>query len=146
MATISVTFTGSNVDEVAQLIAAWVPPVARGVGRPVAAVALVSAGESANAIVSVLEGIHGEKSRQLLRYLADAGRKGEAVKLSESLMREFGVSSGTAVAGIIGPINRRAGRIMGRPLVAYPSADPKARIWQISRPDAEATLAALDDE
>lgn len=146
MAIISVTFTGSNMDEITQLIAAWVPPGARGVGSPAAAVAPVSAGDAANAIGSVLEGIHGEKSRKLLRYLATAGLKGEVVKLSESLAHEFEVTSGTAFAGMIGPVNRRAKRIMGRLLIDYPSADPKARIWRIAATDAGAVLEALEGE
>jgi hypothetical protein len=81
-----------------------------------------------------------------LRYLAEAGLKGEIVKLSDSLVREFEVNSGTAFAGMIGPVNRRAARIMGRLLIDYPSADPTARIWRISPSDAAAVLEALDSK
>jgi hypothetical protein len=131
-------------DEVARLVAAWTPEAVRGSSDPPAGTTLVSPGDEVIAIRRVLEGIHGEKSRQLLRYLAEAGLKGETVKLSEALVREFGVNSGTAFAGMIRPVNRRAGRIMGRLLIGYPSADPTAKIWQISPADAAAVLEALE--
>lgn len=35
---------------------------------------------------------------------------------------------------------------MGRLLIEYPSADPKARIWRISPIDAAAVLEALEGE
>lgn len=57
--------------------------------------------------------------------------------LSESLVREFGAASGTAFAGMIGPVNRRAAKIVGRPLIEYPSADPAARVWRIAPEDAK---------
>jgi hypothetical protein len=144
MGTISLTFTGSTMDEVARLVAAWTPPAAGALGA--AAVASASPGDEVIAIGRVLEGIHGPKSRQLLHYLAEAGLRGETVKLSESLVREFKVNSGTAFAGMIGPINRRAGRIMGRPLIDYPSADAKARVWRTSPTDAAAVLKALESK
>jgi hypothetical protein len=144
MGTISLTFTGSTMDEVARLVAVWTPPNVGGVGGSAAAATQAVPGGDASAIRRVLEGIHGQKSRRLLRHLAEAGLTGKVLKLSESLVREFGVTGGTAFAGMIGPVNRRAAAIMGRPLIDYPSADPKARIWRIAPADAAAVLEALD--
>jgi hypothetical protein len=144
MGTISLTFTGATMDEVARLVAAWTPLAAGGLGA--APVTPDSPRDDVIAIGQVLEGIHGQKSLQLLRYLAEAGLRDETVKLSDSLVREFEVTSRTAFAGMIGPVNRRARRIMGRLLIEYPSADPRARIWRISQIDAAAVLEALGSE
>lgn len=143
MGTISLTFTGSTMEEVARLVGAWVPPVAlAGTSR---AEAPSSTADDAAVIRRVLSGVHGQQSRRLLRYLAEAGLRDESVKLSDALVREFGVAGGTAFAGMIGPVNRRAEKVMGRYLIDYPSADPKARVWRIAPEDAQAVLDALDD-
>ena len=144
MGSISVTFTGSTMDEVAQLVAAWRPPVTRrsdGTNRT--AVASVPPADAAAAIGRVLSGVNGQKSRRLLRLLADAGVKGEVVTLSATLVSDFGVSGGTAFAGMIGPVNRRAMAILGRPLIDNAAADPNARAWRIGPEDARAVLDAL---
>jgi hypothetical protein len=69
--------------------------------------------------------------------------KGEVVTLSGSLVRDFGVSGGTAFAGMIGPVNRRAMAVLGRPLIDYTASDPNARVWRIAPSDARAVLDAL---
>jgi hypothetical protein len=144
MGTISITFTGASMEEVARLITAWAPPASAGASgaTPAVPVATTSWGNAA-AITRVMSGVHGAQSRRLLRRIAEAGLKGDHVQLSEALIVEFGVTGGTAFAGMIGPVNRRANAIMGRYLIDYPSADPKARIWQIAPDDARAVLAAL---
>ncbi len=144
MGTISLTFTGATMEEVARLVAAWSPPASAAPGAVTSAVivATTSWGNSA-AIGRVLSGVHGAQSRRLLRRIAEAGLRGEHVQLSDALVSEFGVTGGTAFAGMIGPVNRRANAIMGRSLIGYPSTDPKARIWQIAPDDARAVLAAL---
>jgi hypothetical protein len=83
-----------------------------------------------------------QKSPRLLRLLAEAGMKGDVVKLSDALIREFGVSGGTAFAGMIGPVNRRAMAIMGRSLIQYP--EPNVSLWRIAPEDARAVLDSLD--
>ena len=102
MGSISVTFTGSTIEEVAGLVAAWRPPVTRrsdGANR--AAAASVPPADAGAAIGRVLSGVNGMKSRRLLRLLAEAGMKGEVVTLSASLVSDFGVSGGTAFAGTV---------------------------------------------
>jgi len=144
MGSISITFSGSTMEEVADLVAAWRPPVTRrSVGAHRAAVASVPPADDAAAIGRVLSGVNGQKSRRLLRLLADAGVKGEVVTLSATLVSDFGVSGGTAFAGMIGPVNRRAMAILGRPLIDNAASDPNARVWRIAPEDAGAVLDAL---
>jgi hypothetical protein len=144
MGSISITFSGSTMEEVAGLVAAWRPPVTRrSDGTHRAAVASVLPADAAVAIGRVLSGVNGQKSRRLLRLLAEAGMKGEVVTLSASLVRDFGVSGGTAFAGMIGPVNRRATAILSRPLIDYTASDPNARVWRIAPDDAGAVLDAL---
>jgi hypothetical protein len=144
MGTISLTFTGSTMEEVAGLVAAWRPPVTRrSDGAHRAAVASVPPADDAAAIGRVLSGVNGQKSRRLLRLLAEAGMKGEVVTLSAALVRDFGVSGGTAFAGMIGPVNRRAVAVLGRPLIDNAASDPNARAWRIGLEDARAVLDAL---
>jgi hypothetical protein len=144
MGSISVTFTGSTMEEVAGLVAAWRPPVTRrSDGTHRSAVAAVPPADGAAAIGRVLSGVNGVKSRRLLSLLAEAGTKGEVVTLSGSLVRDFGVSGGTAFAGMIGPVNRRAVAVLGRPLIDNAASDPNARAWRIGPEDARAVLDAL---
>jgi hypothetical protein len=145
MGSISLTFSGSTMDEVAQLVAAWRPPLTRrSDGTHRAAVASVPPADAAAAIGRVLSGVNGVKSRRLLRLLAEAGMKGEVVTLSATLVSEFGVTGGTAFAGMIGPVNRRAMAILGRPLIDNAASDPSARAWRIGPVDAGAVLDALN--
>ena len=144
MTSISITFTGSTMDELLGLIAAWTP--GGGAGKPSAippAPINATKADDAAAIARVLSGVHGEQSRRLLRLLAEAALKDETVKLSAALVQDFGVTGGTAFAGMIGPVNRRAKKVMKRELIDYPSADPKARVWRIAPEDAQAVLDAL---
>lgn len=143
MGSISITFTGATMEEVVRLVAAWTPP-SRGALASGAPAAPSLPADDTTVIGQVLQGVHGQKSRRLLRLLAEAGLTGADVQLSASLIRDFGVTSGTAFAGMIGPVNRRANALMGRSLIDYPSADPKDRIWRIAPPDAAAVLACLD--
>jgi hypothetical protein len=144
MGTISLTFTGSTIEEVAGLVAAWRPPVTRrSDGTHRAAVAAVPPADATAAISRVLSGVNGQKSRRLLRLLAEAGTKGEVVTLSATLVSDFGVSGGTAFAGMIGPVNRRAMAVLGRPLIDNAASDPNARAWRIGPEDARAVLDAL---
>jgi hypothetical protein len=144
MGSISVTFTGSTMEEVAGLVAAWKPPVTRrSDGTHRAAVASVPPADAAAGIGRVLSGVNGVKSLRLLRLLAEAGMKGEVVTLSATLVSEFGVSGGTAFAGMIGPVNRRAMAVLGRPLIDNAASDPNARAWRIGPEDAGAVLDAL---
>ena len=142
MGSISLTFTGSTMEEVAHLVASWAPPAPRDIGSTKAVATSISPANEGAAIGRVLSGVNGHKSRRLLRLLAEAGLKGDVVKLSEALVHEFGVSGGTAFAGMIGPVNRRAKAIMGRSLIDYP--EPKLSIWRITPDDARAVLDALD--
>ena len=143
MGSISLTFTGASMDEVARLVAAWVPPAPRDAGRTKAVATSISPANEGAAIGRVLSGVNGHKSRRLLRLLAAAGLKSDVVKLSEALVHEFGVSGGTAFAGMIGPVNRRAMAILGRPLIDNAASDPSARVWRIGPEDARAVLDAL---
>ena len=143
MGSISLTFTGSSMEEVARIVAAWTPAAAGGSRGTSATVSPTSPADEAAAIGRVLSGVNGQKSRRLLRLLAEAGMKVEVVKLSESLVRDFGVTGGTAFAGMIGPVNRRAMAILGRPLIDYTASDPNARVWRITPSDAKAVLDAL---
>ena len=92
----------------------------------------------------VRSGVAGPKSLRLIRLLAEAGIDGEVVTLTAPLVSDFGVSGGTAFAGMIGPVNRRAMAILGRPLIDYTASDPKARVWRIGPEDARAVLDALN--
>ena len=143
MGTISLTFTGSSMDEVAQLVAAWTPPAARRSGGISAAATSTSPADKAAGIGRVLSGVNGPKSLRLLRLLADAGIEGDVVTLSATLVSDFGVSGGTAFAGMIGPVNRRAMAVLGRPLIDNAASDPNARAWRIGPEDARAVLDAL---
>src|SRR3954454_12474062 len=119
MTSISITFTGSTMAELVDLIATWTPSGVTAGARTTAS-APVAVADDGVAIARVLSGVHGEQSRRLLRLLAEAGLKGERVKLSDSLVRDFGVTGGTAFAGMIGPVNRRAKTLMKRELIDYP--------------------------
>lgn len=143
MGTISLTFTGSSMDEVARLVAAWTPPPVARSGGTREALTPTSPADGVAAIGRVLSGVNGQKSRRLLRLLAEAGTKGDVVTLSASLVHDFGVSGGTAFAGMIGPVNRRAMAILGRPLIDDSASDQSARVWRIAPPDARAVLDAL---
>ncbi|MDR3633427.1 MAG: hypothetical protein P4L84_06285 [Isosphaeraceae bacterium] len=143
MGTISLTFTGSSMEEVARLVAAWTPPVARRSGGISTAATSTTPADKAAGIGRVLSGVNGPKSLRLLRLLAEAGIEGEVVTLSASLVSNFGVSGGTAFAGMIGPVNRRAMAILGRPLIDNAASDPNARAWRIAPDDAGAVLDAL---
>jgi len=144
LGTISLTFTGSSMEEVARLVAAWTPPAARRSGGISTAAASTSPADEAAGIGRVLSGVNGPKSLRLLRLLAEAGMKEEVVTLSATLVGDFGVSGGTAFAGMIGPVNRRAMAILGRPLIDNAASDPSARAWRIGPEDARAVLDALD--
>ena len=86
MGTISLTFTGSSIEEVASLVAAWRPPVTRrSDGTHRAAAASVPPADAAAAIGRALSGVNGQKSRRLLRLLAEAGMKGEVVTLGSGV-------------------------------------------------------------
>jgi hypothetical protein len=89
-------------------------------------------------------GVDGATGRRLMHLLAEAGITGEVVTLSAALVRDFGVSGGTANAGMIGPVNGRAMAVLGRPLIDYTASDPNARVWRIAPGDARAVLDALN--
>jgi hypothetical protein len=143
MGSISITFTGATIGEVAGLVAAWAASAPQDAGTKTAATSPTPADDAA-AIGRVLSGVNGQQSRRLLGLLAEAGLKGDVVKLSEALIGDFGVSGGTAFAGMIGPVNRRAMAILGRHLIDSSSADAKDRVWRMAREDATAVLDALD--
>ena len=143
MGTISLTFTGSTMEEVARLVAAWKPPAARRSGGISTAATSTAPADKAAGIGRVLSGVNGPKSLRLLRLLAEAGIEGKVVTLSATLVSEFGVSGGTAFAGMVGPVNRRAMAVLGRPLIDNAASDPNARAWRIGLEDARAVLDAL---
>ena len=144
MGTISLTFTGSSMEEVARLVAAWTPPAHPGPASTRAEATPLSAEANAAAVRRVVSRVRCAQSLQLLRLLAEAGMKGENVTLSATLVSEFGVTGGTAFAGMVGPVNRRALAILGRPLIDNAASDPNARAWRIGPGDAGAVLDALD--
>jgi hypothetical protein len=140
MASISLTFTGSTMDEVARLIAGWRP--AAGGGAVAAGPAPMSSADDSAAVRRVVSLVNGQLSRRLLRLLAEAGLRGETVELSNSLMQGFKATSGSAFGGMIGPVNRVAIEIMGRKLIDNP--DPRLAVWRVRADDAAAVLEALD--
>jgi hypothetical protein len=144
MGSISLTFTGATLEEVAELVARWAASAPRGTGSTKTVATPTSPANDAAAIGRVLSGVNGQQSRRLLGLLAEAGLKGDVVKLSEELVHEFGVSGGTAFAGMIGPVNRRTMAILGRPLIDNAASGPHARVWRIGPEDAHAVLEALD--
>jgi hypothetical protein len=144
MGTISLTFTGATIEEVAGLVAAWTPPSHPGPASTRTETAPLSAEDNAAAVRRVVSFVRGTHSRHLLRLLAEAGMKGENVRLSETLLREFDATSGSAFGGMIGPVNKVAAGIINRPLIDYP--DGKVGIWRIAPEDAKAVLEALDAE
>ena len=131
------------MDEVAGLVAAWKPPAARRSGGISTAATSTAPADKAAGIGRVLSGVNGPKSLRLLRLLAEAGIEGDVVTLSATLVSEFGVSGGTAFAGMIGPVNRRAMAVLGRLLIDNAASDPNARAWRIGPEDAGAVLDAL---
>ena len=143
MGTISITFHGATTDEIARDMAAWLASTGRVTGAPSSS-SVASSARDAATIASVVSGVHGEQSRRLLRLLAVAGLRKETLALSTELVREFDVSGWTAFAGMIGPVNRRAKRRLGRELIEYPASDRKARVWRVAPEDAQAVLDALD--
>ena len=144
LGTISLTFTGSSMEEVARLVAAWTPPAHPGPASTRAEATPLSAEDNAAAVRRVVSRVRGAHSLHLLRLLADAGIKGQNVTLSETLLQEFDATSGSAFGGMVGPINRVAAGIIGRPLIDYP--DGKVGTWRIAPEDAAAVLEALDAE
>jgi hypothetical protein len=155
MAAISVTFQGESWDEIYRLIAACPtvgpavvisnpgPSTTAASGTPQAPPATSpppSAFSNAERVRSVLDHVNGEKSKHLLLRLAALGVRDESLTLTPALVEEFGVTSGTAFSGMIGPVNRRAEKKLGRLLIAYPSPDRKVRVWRLSPEDAQVVL------
>ena len=99
---VSITFHGATIDEVARDIIAWLGVAARSSRAPSA-----HASDAPAIAVSCRESM-ANRAADSCPWLAEAGRLGESVELSPELMNEFGVASGTAFAGMIGPGNRRA--------------------------------------
>jgi hypothetical protein len=144
MGTISLTFTGSSIEEVARLVAAWTQPSHPGPASTRTETAPLSAEDNAAAVRRIVSRVRGTHSLHLLRLLAEAGMKGENVTLSETLLQDFDTASGSAFGGMIGPVNKVAAGIIGRPLIDYP--DGKVGTWRIAREDAAAVLEVLDAE
>jgi hypothetical protein len=144
MGSISLTFTGSSMEEVARLVAAWTPPPLAGPAPTRAEAAPLSPEDNAAAVRGVVSFVRGKHSLHLLRLLAEAGLKGENVRLSETLVREFDATSGSAFGGMIGPVNKVAAATLGRPLIDYPEG--KVGVWHIAPEDAKAVLEALDTD
>jgi hypothetical protein len=142
MGSLSITFHGASMDDIARDVAGWLAGLGAGL-RTGASEVTERGPNSVAAIAKVLSGVHGEQSRRLLRQLAEAGLEGEAVHLTGSLVSEFGVTGGTAFAGMIGPVNRRAKAVLGRPLIDSRSPDPNSRSWRIESKDAWAVLEAF---
>jgi hypothetical protein len=142
MGSISLTFTGSSMEEVARLIAAWTPPPLADPASTRAEATPLSTEDNAAAVRRIVSRVRGTQSLHLLRLLAEAGMKGENVTLSETLLRDFDAASGSAFGGMIGPVNKVAAGIIGRPLIDYP--DGKVGTWRIAPEDATAVLEALD--
>jgi hypothetical protein len=142
MGSISITFSGSTMEEVAGLVAAWTPPAPPGPASTRAEATPLSAEANAAAVRRVVSRVRGAQSLQLLRLLAEAGMKGENVTLSDALLQQFDATSGSAFGGMVGPINRVAAAIIGRPLIGYPNG--KVGTWGIAPEDATAVLEALD--
>jgi hypothetical protein len=142
--TISITFHAASMDDLSTDIANWLSSSGRrlGITGRTGVVGLEPKDQPA-AIAKVVSGVHGEQSLRLLRQLADAGIQGQPVALTTSLVTAFGVASGTAFAGMIGPVNRRAKTVLGRPLIGSRSPDPNARSWRIESKDAWAVLEAF---
>lgn len=145
MASISITFSGESFVEVARRISEWAAQSASAPASASAKSGQISdpafrAIPSEDAVRAVLRGIHGAQSRRLLVRLAELGAAGESLSLSDSLIAEFGASSGTAFSGMIGPVNRRAKEVMGSLLIKYPSPDPKARVWCLLPEHAKVVL------
>ena len=144
MGSISLTFTGATLEDVAELVAQWAASGPQDTGGTKTVATATSPADDAAAIGRVLSGVNGQQSRRLLGLLAEAGLKGDVVKLSDALIRDFGVSGGTAFAGMVGPVNRRATAILGRSLIDSPSAAAKDRVWRVRPEDAKAVLDALN--
>lgn len=144
MGTISITFHAASMDDLATDIANWLSSSGRRLGNTgrTVVVALEPKDQPA-AIAKVVSGVHGEQSLRLLRQLADAGIQGQPVALTTSLVTAFGVASGTAFAGMIGPMNRRAKTVLGRPLIDSSPSSSVNRAWRIAAVDAQAVLDAL---
>ena len=70
----------------------------------------------------VLGAIRGPDSRRLVRELAEAAGRGEAVPFDADLKARYGKTNGTAFAGIVSGPNKLARRIAGRDLIAWDAA------------------------
>ncbi len=144
MATVSVTFSGASLGDVAGAAQEWLAAIGVRVDAPQQPDR--AAPEPPAGVSRVLAGVRGAKSRRLLRLLAKAGVEGRSVELTPALVEQFGAVSGTAFSGMIGPVNRRAQSLLGRPIIVYPSTDSQTIEWRIAPETARAVLDLLGEE
>ena len=142
MGTISLTFTGASMEEVARLVTAWAPPPVAGPPATSAQAMQPEPPDNGSDVRRVVTRFHGKPTLRLLRVIAEAGLKGERVELTESLIHDFGSTSGSAFGGMVGRVNTVAAKIMGGSLIHYP--EPELSIWRMTPDDARVVLDVLD--
>jgi hypothetical protein len=145
MGSLSLTFHGASMEEIARLVADWTPAGAPRSGGAGLRAGAADQSSEVRDVRRVLSGVHGPKSLRLLRLLAGPGLSDEGVALTQAVVEEFGLTSASAFGGMIGPVNRRALNIMGRRLINWsPDENPETRPYWVAAEDARVILDVLD--
>ncbi len=137
MPQITISFHGDTHEELVASVWRWVAPF---VGdRTVAASAGPSTDQREREVRELLRRVKGGgDSRRLIRELAEAALRGDAVVRDDALKARYGKTTGTAFAGMVGGPNKLMRRIGGRDLITWDRAVGGYRIDPL---DAEVILA-----
>ncbi len=131
-----VEFEADTQQELLEMVQRWVGPGAGDMAKPPQ-----SADTREEALTSqireVIHGIKGVDSRKLVRELAEAAIRGDAVILDERLKSRYNKTTGTAFAGIVSGPNKLMRRIARRDLITW---DASVLGYRIHPADAKVVL------
>ena len=134
----AITFEADTQSELAAMVRAW-KYQPDGSNRTEERSPADEPGDS-RLVREVVAGMTGRYNRPLLWDLATASLNGEYVPLTQGLVESYGFPDGGNFGGVVGSINRRANRLLGRLLVEFPGGES---VWTVSEPDARVILDVL---
>ena len=131
-----ISFQADTQDELIVMVLRWVTPLVA--DQTMASSVEPTNGRREREVREVLLRIKGEGSRRLVREVAEAAMRGEALVLDTALKDRYGKTTGTAFAGMVGGPNKLARRIAHRDLITW---DAAVSGYRIDPADAEVILA-----